>query len=355
MTWDTARAALDLLVGLSGREEPGQSLGVIFFGGEPLLRRELIRQVVSHCREVADRTGHVFYFKITTNGELLDEDFLTDPLTAEILIALSHDGVQKAHNTHRVDTSGRGTFARLNAAIDLLLRHKPYAPVMLVTTPETVQYYADSVMYLFARGFRYLVCSLNHGADWPRRAVNELDRQYRLLARWYEEQTDREEKFYFSPFDVKTASHVFPGSCLKERCQLGRRQISVAPTGRLFPCVQFVGDGSDSPYCIGDVWNGVDELRRNALYLEGTQEKGPCEGCAIRERCNHFCGCLNLQATGSIGQVSPLLCSHERMVLETADRLAERLFGKRNAMFIQKQYNEFFPLVSLAEDRESTP
>jgi uncharacterized protein len=353
MTWETARAAVDLAAELCRRENPDQSVGVIFFGGEPLLMRDLIAQVIRYCREISSHTAQTFHFKVTTNGSLLDESFLAESPTSEVFVALSHDGVSPAHDAQRVDAGGEGTFARLRPAIDLLLRWKPYAPVMLVTTPETVRYYAQSVRFLFECGFRYLICSLNYGVEWPRKAVRELEGQYRELARWYEELLGREEKFYFSPFDTKIASHIFPGSCRSERCELGRRQISVAPTGRLFPCVQFVGDGSDSRFSIGDVQSGIDETRRAALYAENAQEKKSCERCAIRERCNHYCGCLNRQATGSITQVAPLLCAHERIVLDAADRVAERLFRKRNAMFVQKQYNELFPLVSLAEDRSN--
>jgi uncharacterized protein len=351
MSWETARAAVDLAVASNRQESPQASLGIIFFGGEPLLQRELIRRVVAYCRAETRQTGQLFHFKLTTNGSLLDEEFLSDELTSEVFVALSHDGLPDAHDTHRVDSGEHGTFTRLRPRISLLLRWKPYAPVMLVTTHETVQHYAGSVRYLFACGFRYLLCSLNYAVEWPRAALGELERQYRKLSGWYEEQTRREEKFYFSPFDTKMAAHIFPGSCRRERCELGAHQISVAPSGRLFPCVQFVGDGGESMYSIGDVRHGIDEERRLALFQENDAEKESCRECAIRERCNHFCGCLNRQATGSIREVSPLLCAHERMTVEIADQLAERLFRARNAMFIQKQYNEYFPLVSLAEDR----
>jgi uncharacterized protein len=350
MTVETARAAVDFAVGESSRLHPGQSVGVIFFGGEPLLVQNVIREVTAYCRERTARDGTLFHHKITTNGALLDEAFLSEPETREIFVALSHDGVREAQDCHRVDTAGAGTFERLSEKIDLLLAHRPYAPVMLVTTPETVEHYAASVKYLFRRGFHYLICSLNYAGSWDEVSLAELKRQYESLAVWYEEQTEREEKFYFSPFEVKIASHVFPGSCRRERCELGQRQISVAPSGRLFPCVQFVEDRGDSPWSIGDVWRGVDEARRQALYLENAVERPPCTLCAIRERCNHFCGCLNKQATGSIRQVSPALCAHERIVLPIADRLAARLFKKKSALFIQKQYNELFPLISLAED-----
>lgn len=351
MSLEIAKSAVDLAFDLSARENPDQSVGIIFFGGEPLLCREVITQTTTYARELANRNNRLCHFKITTNGSLLDETFLTDPVTSEIFVALSHDGVPEAHDHHRRTASGQGTFESLRPTVKMLLQHKPYSPVMMVTTPETAEHYADSVKFLFASSFRYLICSLNYGADWTEKDIKTLEKQYLLLADWYEEKTTREEKFYFSPFDVKIASHVFPGSCLRERCELGMRQISVAPSGKLFPCVQFVETGDDSSFCIGDVHSGIDLNRRAKLYQENADEEKTCRTCAIRDRCNHFCGCLNRQATGSIKKVSPVLCAHERMVLPIADKLAERLFKKRNAMFIQKQYNELFPLISLAEDR----
>jgi len=347
MTLDVATSAIALARERIERDNPGQSLGVIFFGGEPLLMRDLIKRTVRHCKELEEETGQLFHYKITTNGTLLDEKFLTDPDTGEIFVAMSFDGVREAHDACRLDAAGAGTFDRLVEKTALLLKHKPYAPVMMVTTPQTVKYFADSVQYAYSLGFHYLITSLNYAAGWTERDMAELRRQYRRLADWYYRETVKEEKFYFSPFEVKIASHVFPGSCRKERCELGQRQISVAPDGGLFPCVQFVGDDA---YRIGDVWRGIDEVRRKELFEVNGEEKESCGACAVRERCNHYCGCLNRQSTGRIDRVSPVLCAHERAVLPIADRLAARLFKARNPMFIQKHYNDLFPLISLVED-----
>jgi len=351
MTPEIAEAAVRLAVENSGRKNDDQSIGIIFFGGEPLLRRDLIEHTVRYCRSLTASSGQQFYFKITTNGSLLDESFLTSDLTSEIFVALSHDGVAAAHDMNRVDEGGQPTHARLERKILLLLEHRPYAPAMLVTTPQSVAHYADSVEYLYRAGFHYLICSLNYGCDWSMRDLKELRFQYDRLADWYVRETCAEQKFYFSPFEVKITSHIYPGSCERERCELGKRQISVAPSGLLFPCVQFVGDGTLSEFSIGDVWSGLIEERRDALYQRTAQEKESCAECAIRSRCNHHCGCLNRQATGSLETVSPVLCAHERMTLEVADRVAEQLYKRRAPMFIQKQYNELFPIVSMAEDR----
>jgi uncharacterized protein len=350
MSLATAKAAIDLSVSGNLTDKSGLSLGIIFFGGEPLLRRDLIIEIIRYCRVVESETGQKFYFKITTNGLLLDEEFLANIDTAAAFVAISHDGVKPAHDAKRVDMAGRGSFDRLAPVLPLLLRYKPYAPVLIVITPETLPYYAESVSYLFGLGFRYLICSLDYSSIWNAKSVRELRRQYSKIADWYYAKTIEEEKFYFSPFEVKIASHIFPSSCKRDRCELGLRQISVAPDGWLYPCVQFVGDDA---YVIGDVRQGVDEHARRRLYEKNASEKASCVECAVRDRCNHYCGCLNRQATGSIEEVSPMLCAHERAVIPIVDALASRLFKKRNPLFVQKHYNELFPLLSLVEDTVS--
>lgn len=349
MTFDEVRAA----VALARRNHQG-SLGISFFGGEPLLCRELITRTLDHCRELTRTTGQRFHFKITTNGLLLDEEFLTGA-TRSIFVALSHDGVQPAHDTHRVNAAGVGSFAKLDSVIDLLLRHKPYAPVMLVVTPETVPHYADSIEYLYQRGFRYMIATPHFNGAWQDRDLNELERQYLRLAEWYERETLAEAKFYFSPFDVKIATHVLPGHCRESRCDFGGRQVSIAPGGKIYPCVQFVDDGTDPTFAIGDVWAGVDEDKHRRLMALNADEKQECRNCAIQERCNHFCGCMNWRATGGIDQVAPMVCAHERIVLPIADKVGGRLYKRRAPMFLQKHYNDMYPLLSMLEDAVLPP
>ncbi|MDT8388886.1 MAG: SPASM domain-containing protein [Lentisphaeria bacterium] len=350
MTPETMRAAVAFACEQTRGTGHEDSIGVSFYGGEPLLVKDLIAETVRHCRSVTDRAGQLFHFKITTNGILLDEDFLTGPDTRNILVALSHDGTQKAHDTHRVDPAGNGTFQHLDHVTKILLREKRYSPVMLTVTPATVDDYAASVRYLFNRGFRYIICTLDFSANWTPLNLRALKHQYRRLATWYEKEMDKESKFYFSPFDTKISSHINPGSCRHGRCDFGRRQISVAPNGRLYPCVQFVGDGEDDTYCVGDVRRGLDTDKHAALYAENHAAKPACADCAARDRCNHFCGCLNWQVTGSLGAVAPVVCAHERTVLPITDKLAERLFRHRNSLFIQKHYNDDYPFLSLLED-----
>lgn len=341
MSLETALAAVD------AAKRTGARCGIVFFGGEPLLRKDLIRETVDYANFIQRRGDATFHYKITTNGLLLDEEFLRWSLENEVFIAISHDGVKKAHDRNRIDHTGRGTFARLEPVLEALVKARPYAPVLLTVEPSTVKYYCDSVEFLIQKGFSYIICSLNYAGSWNEASLRELHRQYKLLAKLYESLTVKERKFYLSPFEVKLSSHI-RGGCKKERCELGRKQISVAPDGTLFPCVQFVGDRA---FSIGHIETGINEIKRDKLYIANESEKESCVGCAIKNRCDHYCGCLNRQSTGSIEKVSPVQCASERMLLPVADALAERLYKKRNAMFIQKQYNDMYPLLSLIDDK----
>lgn len=344
MSEETARAAVDLAAQNGGHH------GIIFFGGEPLLCRELIYRTVEYAESVQKKSAVPlrFHYKITTNGLALDDEFLDYSVKHEIFIALSHDGVRAAHDANRITRDGSGTFERLEPVAKALLERHSYAPVMMTVAPNTVRYYHDSVKYLLSLGFKYIICSLDYAGDWSEEGLRELERQYKLLAALYRELTLAEEKFYLSPFEVKISSHIHRANYCAERCELGKKQVSVAPDGRIYPCVQFA---DEDEYCIGNVTDGIDESRRHALYLLNEKERDTCAGCAVRQRCNHYCACLNKQATGDMRRVSPVLCANERILIPIADRLAESLYRDRSAMFIQKQYNDMFPIISLTEDK----
>lgn len=342
MSIDTAKKVVDIAA-----ESKKSSVGIIFFGGEPLLNKNLIYETVEYCKWKEKSCSTMFHYKITTNGLLLDDDFMDFSTKVNLFIAMSHDGIKEAHDKNRIDKNGEGTYSRLSEKIDLLLSKRSYAPVMMVVNHDTVQYYAESVKYLYNRGFKYLICSLNYAGNWTESSIKVLEQQYKDLAEFYYERTLAEDKFYLSPFEVKISSHINKDTYCHERCELGKKQISVGPDGLLYPCVQFVGD---KQYSIGDVNTGIDENKRLELYNINEQEKESCLQCAIRERCNHYCGCLNKQTTGRIDRVSPVLCAHERTLMPIADKLANKLFKKRSGMFIQKHYNDMFPLISLVED-----
>jgi len=338
MSFETAISAIE-------RVAEGPNCGIIFFGGEPLLCQPLIWRIMDWCES---RQPNRFHYKVTTNGTLMDEAFLDQAVRRGLHVALSLDGVKEAHDSFRVWPDGKGTFDDVNKALLLLLKKRPYSPVLMTVNPEVAATFSESVKSLQAQGVQYLIASMNYSAVWTDAAIRTLGKEYRKLARWHEENYRKERKFYFSPFDKRIASHIFAER--SNSCRLGKRQISVGADGRLFPCVQFVGHDE---YVIGTAETGVDEARREEIFLQNERDKPECAGCALERRCHNKCGCLNIQTTGVLDQIPAVLCEYERMLFPIADRLAERLFKSRNAMFIQRHYNPAFPVLSFLEDMSS--
>ena len=338
MSAATARAAVDLAVDVTQRETPASPVEIVFFGGEPLLRRDLIADTVRYCRQVSRKTGRRFAFHMPSNGLLLDEAFLTGEDTRGVQVALSIDGTPAAHDANRVDAAGRPSFHAASHAARLLLKHQPEAQAQMVVTPFTARWLAASVKCLHRLGFRSIVSTLDHGAEWEPRHFRTLAHQYERVADWYYQAFAGGAAVRFSPFDHKIQSRVRPARGRLAQCHLGQRQISVAPNGRLYPCVQFVDDGEGTEWEIGDVMTGLNEAARARLRDMSIEDPPECLECAIRPRCMHSCGCQNKQTTGGLDSISPIVCAHEQTVLPIADSVAERLYNEGNALFIETHY-----------------
>ncbi len=346
MNRETAFQALEL--GL--RLNRGKPCSIVFFGGEPLLRRDVIYATVSRAREMTREGKGRFYFRLTTNGLLLDSELLSFSLANNIQIAISIDGIREAQDTHRRLPDGSSSFDRVRAKLELLLAAQPYASVLMTVTPATVKFLGESVEQLSEMGVKYMVISPDYTAPWQSTDLKVLKGQYQHLADLYLAWTREHRKFYLSPFEVKLLSHIDRQCHLKNRCELIQRQITVDPQGFLFPCVQFIRGGPQSSWCIGHLKQGVDEAARSRIHARSTIEKEPCRTCAIRDRCNNTCSCLNWHATGSIETVSPVLCRSEQMLLPIADRVGKILYEERNETFVHKHYNPAYPVLSLLED-----
>ena len=333
-----------------GLQHNNGACGIVFFGGEPLLEKTTLQSLVDLGRSIQARDNGIFHFKITTNGLLLDDDFLQWSCQNDVMIAMSFDGIPAAHNQHRRLANNTDSHHLLLPRLKSLLAAKPYSSVIMIVNPDTAKHMAESAAYLVDLGVRYLIISLNYAAAWTDADLETLRSQYLRLARHYARWSNLGRKFYLSPFEIKLSSHINRDSFAKEQCDLGARQLSVDPDGNLFPCVQFVKAGPTSRWCVGNVFTGLNTTHLATLNTESHQEKKQCKDCPLRPRCTHTCSCLNWQTTGNITEISPILCTHEQILIDISDRLGNLLYRRRDPRFIQKHYNRAYPLLSLLED-----
>jgi uncharacterized protein len=296
-------------------------------------------------------------FRMSTNGTLLDEEKLAFLADHRVHFVLSIDGDEEQHDTHRRFSGGRGSYQTIVRNLPAILAANPYTIGVSVVTPETAGRVAAGVKDLFSKGFRYVLQTLDYGAPWRDAQVRELRHQYLELADYYKEALRAGRKIYYSPFDerIKTWAQKPYGN--GDLCDLANSQIAIAPSGRIYPCVQFIGEDQpeDRTNCIGDVFEGFDDERRHYFIQENYAEKESCRGCALEGRCAIYCGCVNWRATGDLKTIPTIICEHERMLMPIVDGVASTLWKENAELFRRKFYERSFPISSYVEDCGISP
>lgn len=279
MPQKTAFKTIDFLVNRSRKKD----CGITFFGGEPLLNFQLIKDTVAYAKRRAKEEGKRFRFHMTTNGTLLD-DKVTDFLVKEKFgLLISHDGPKEVHNHVRVFPGGRGTFDEVGHIIMQLKRRKKRFTVRSTVTHHCVSLKGISEFFSgrgYSRVHIHPVSPSRQGA-----AVTglELDaRDYAALLRQYDQvaldviRCFREKKpVVFNPFGKylgllkRNSRRSFP-------CGVCRGMSAVGCDGNIYPCHRFVGM---EPFTIGTIDSGFDAGKIHSLLIRYRKAREVCRTC----------------------------------------------------------------------------
>lgn len=340
MPLDVARRGVELA--FSGRAEPRVS----FFGGEPLLHMDLLQEITALARERARILDRRMGFLVVTNGTLLTGDTLRWFLDNRVYIGISLDGTKAAHDATRPLASGGSSWQAACDAVRAVVEARKGAGlrVIAVMDPANVDEVPDSFSTLVSLGIRNLSMNLNYEATWGDAERDRFVRALRGLGDRYVEayrraaRDGRDPGFHLNLLDGHILTRVKSGYSSSDRCDFGCEEVAVSPRGRLYPCDRLVGEDTRDDVVIGDVWQGIDAARRDALVAEKNRVLEDCATCALQPRCMHWCGCVNYAMTGRVGEVAGLLCWFEQRILEEADRCASTLFKEGNQAFMNRFY-----------------
>ncbi len=329
MPIETAMRAIDNLVTGSAQ--------ISFYGGEPLLARKEIEFLVQYAQQKT-RTipGMKVTFEITTNGLLLDEEFLAFAKKNHILLALSHDGL--AQDLSRVDRGGRTTSEVVDRKLEMLLRVFPETIIMMTVHPDHADKIADSICFFRKKGVRSVSLVPAHGerVDWTEERFSVLRRELEKVEKLYEEWNRGDDIFRFLPFENKIRNYIRGRDADNRLCHFGGHKMMVDVDGKFYPCTHFIGRDD---FLVGDLETGIDEKKLSSLESQRIEEKN-CSECVLRPRCRHTCACANHGHTGSMSLVSALQCEYEKLTIELADQAAQNLLSAENPRFMERMYKE---------------
>ena len=318
MSYEVGKQALDFLVANSrGR----RNLEVDFFGGEPLMNFEVVKDLVKYARSIEKDAGKNFRFTLTTNGVLVDDDVIDFANRECSNVVLSLDGRKEVHDRYRVDYAGCGSWEKIVPKFQRFVElrgGKNY--YMRGTFTHANPDFLEDIKTMLDLGFSELSMEPVVCPDTDPSALTAEDLpivlgQYEKLAELMLER-HREGKpftFYHYMIDLKA------GPCIYKRisgCGSGTEYMAVTPWGDLYPCHQFVGD---EKFKLGDIWTGVtnkeiqDEFAQSNVYTHPE-----CADCWAKLYCSGGCAANAYHATGSVNGIYKYGCELFRKRMECA-------------------------------------
>ena len=318
LPYEVGKAALDWLVAHSGNRV---SLEVDFFGGEPLMNFDVVKQLVAYGRSLEEPHHKKFKFTITTNCVLLDDDTI-DFINREMSnVVLSLDGRPEVHDRMRPTVNGKGSQALiLEKALKFAKSRGDKEYYVRGTYTHFNKDFGNDVLYLADQGFEQVsVEPVVAGPDCDYALQDgdlpELKAEYDRLAQIYYDRRKGDKWFNFFHFMVDLEG----GPCLRKRltgCGAGNEYVAVTPEGDIYPCHQFVGRRQ---FRMGSVLDDTFDRDMQAKFAaNNVLSKEKCRECWARFYCSG--GCLaNAEAfNGDISKPHEIECELERKRLECA-------------------------------------
>ena len=322
MSFEVGKQALDFLVANSGSR---RNLEVDFFGGEPLMNFQVVKDLVAYARSIEKEHNKNFRFTLTTNGMLVDDDVIEFANRECHNVVLSLDGRKEVHDRYRVDYAGKGSWDRIVPKFQKFVEArggKGY--YMRGTFTHANPDFLNDIQQMLDLGFTELSMEPVVCAPGDPSALTEEDKvivmdQYEKLAELML-QRDREGKsftFYHYMIDLSG------GPCIYKRisgCGSGTEYMAVTPWGDLYPCHQFVGD---EKFLLGNIFDGVKNTAIQDEFMSCNVYSRPeCHDCWAKLYCSGGCAANAYHSTGSVKGVYQYGCDLFRKRMECAIMVA---------------------------------
>lgn len=318
MSFETGKRAIDFLVENSGSR---RNLEVDFFGGEPLLNWEVVKQIVAYARSIEKEKGKNFRFTLTTNGMLVDDEVIAFSNREMHNVVLSLDGRKEVHDRFRKDYAGNGSWETIVPKFQRFVEARGGKNYYIRGTfTHANPDFLEDIKVMLDLGFTELSMEPVVCAPGDPMALTEEDfpivaEQYEKLAELMEARAKEGRPFTFYHYMIDLED----GPCIYKRisgCGSGTEYMAVTPWGDLFPCHQFVGEES---FKLGDIWNGVTNTGVREDFANcNVYAREECKDCWARLYCAGGCAANAYHATGSVRGVYEYGCKLFRKRMECA-------------------------------------
>jgi len=318
MPLEVGRKALEFISINSGKRK---NLEVDFFGGEPLMNFDVVKELVSYGRILEKKYNKNFRFTITTNGVLLDEDkmdFINENMSN---VVLSLDGRKKINDYMRKTVNGQGSYDIIVPKMKKMVeKRKDKDYYIRGTFTKYNKDFSEDIMEYYNLGFKKVsmepvVASPKEDYALMEEDLEEILREYEKFSKEYIDIKKKDKDFMFFHFMID----LNQGPCIIKRtvgCGAGSEYMAVTPEGDLYPCHQFVGN---EDFKMGNVFTGIKNTTiRDEFKKANVLTKEECSGCWARYYCSGGCHANAYNFNKDIKKPYKIGCEMEKKRIECA-------------------------------------
>ena len=334
MSFEVGKRALDFLIEQSGSRK---NLEVDFFGGEPLLNFDVVKQLVAYARSIEKEKGKNFRFTLTTNGVLLDDEVMEWDNKECYNVVLSLDGRKETNDRMRRTRNDKGTYDLILPKFQKMAKERNQQGYYIRGTYTHYNTdFANDILHLADMGFEQLAMEpvvTDPKMDYALQEsdIPKLKDQYDLLAKEMCKRNREGKGFTFFHYMIDLEG----GPCIYKRisgCGVGTDYMAVTPWGDLYPCHQFVGD---EKFLLGNVFDGVKNTDIvNEFKLCNVYSREACQDCFAKLYCSGGCSANAYHTTGKITGTCDMSCELHRKRVENA------IMIKIDELFANSENNE---------------
>ncbi|HCL02128.1 MAG TPA: thioether cross-link-forming SCIFF peptide maturase [Lachnoclostridium phytofermentans] len=318
MSYEVGKQALDFLIANSGNRK---NLEVDFFGGEPLMNFQVVKDLVAYGRSQEEIHNKKFRFTLTTNGVLLNDDIIEFANKEMSNVVLSIDGRREVNDNMRPFRNGKGSYDLIIPKFKKLAdsRNQTNYYVRGTFTHNNLDF-SEDVKHLAELGFEQISVEPVVAQDGEPYAITVEDlpilmEEYDKLAKYIIERRKAGHWFNFFHFMIDLTG----GPCVAKRlsgCGSGTEYLAVTPWGDLYPCHQFVGE---EEYLMGTVFDGVKATDiREEFKSCNVYSKEKCKNCFAKFYCSGGCSANAFKFHGNINDTYDIGCELQRKRVECA-------------------------------------
>lgn len=328
MSYEVGKKALDFLVANSGSRV---NLEVDFFGGEPLMNWQVVKDLVAYGRSLEASHHKKFRFTLTTNGVLLNDDIIGFANKEMANIVLSVDGRKEVHDRMRPLAGGQGSYDMVIPKFKKVAESRNQTDYYVRGTfTHFNKDFAADVCHLADLGFKQISVEPVVAPETEDYALVEADipellSEYDKLAAEMIKRHKEGRGFNFFHFMIDLKG----GPCVYKRlsgCGSGTEYLAVTPWGDFYPCHQFVGQEA---FLMGNVDEGITNTDiREQFKACNVYSKEKCKDCFAKFYCSGGCAANSYNFHGSINDAYDLGCELQRKRVECAIMIKAALDGE---------------------------